>query len=317
MIARAPGKVVVSGAYAVLEGAPAVVAAVDRYVVADARRQATLVPAEVAQALRMRGPACRAPWFDARELRDETGQRKLGLGSSAAILVASLAALELAAEPSLDGAALAERTFAPALAAHRAAQGGGSGVDVAASAFGGILRFQRRTADAALPSVEPFALPKGLFIEIASSREAASTADMIQRVAELATVRPSDHRRLMGRLAAAAESAVEARVAGAFLSACSAQRDVLDELGTLARAPIVTDANRHLHHALSSRGALALPSGAGGGDIVLLLSTTPLDDDARRAIEEFGFSLMSVSLGAPGVHRAGSPVRQAEHEVIA
>ena len=35
VIARAPGKVVLSGAYAVLEGAPALVAAVDRYVVAD------------------------------------------------------------------------------------------------------------------------------------------------------------------------------------------------------------------------------------------------------------------------------------------
>ena len=34
MIARAPGKLVLSGAYAVLEGAPALVCAVDRYVVA-------------------------------------------------------------------------------------------------------------------------------------------------------------------------------------------------------------------------------------------------------------------------------------------
>ena len=35
MRARAPGKLVLSGAYAVLEGAPALVAAVDRYAVAD------------------------------------------------------------------------------------------------------------------------------------------------------------------------------------------------------------------------------------------------------------------------------------------
>ena len=36
--ARAPGKLVLSGAYAVLSGAPALVAAVDRYVVADSAR---------------------------------------------------------------------------------------------------------------------------------------------------------------------------------------------------------------------------------------------------------------------------------------
>ncbi len=35
MRARAPGKVVLSGAYSVLRGAPAIVTAVDRYVEAD------------------------------------------------------------------------------------------------------------------------------------------------------------------------------------------------------------------------------------------------------------------------------------------
>ena len=38
MIAKAPGKLVVSGAYSVLEGAPAIVVAVDRYAVADTSR---------------------------------------------------------------------------------------------------------------------------------------------------------------------------------------------------------------------------------------------------------------------------------------
>ena len=42
MRARAPGKLVLSGAYAVLEGAPALVAAVDRYALADSERSATL-----------------------------------------------------------------------------------------------------------------------------------------------------------------------------------------------------------------------------------------------------------------------------------
>ena len=38
MKARAPGKLVMSGAYAVLEGAPALATAVDRYAVADTER---------------------------------------------------------------------------------------------------------------------------------------------------------------------------------------------------------------------------------------------------------------------------------------
>src|SRR6185436_10440568 len=90
MIARAPGKVVLSGAYAVLEGAPAIVTAVDRYVTADTAKKPSLVTPEVRAAL---GDA-RAPGFDASALRK--GDQKLGLGSSAAILVASLGAVTAA-----------------------------------------------------------------------------------------------------------------------------------------------------------------------------------------------------------------------------
>src|SRR5579871_2078485 len=94
MRARAPGKLVLSGAYAVLEGAPCLVAAVDRYAVADAARPAPFVTDEVRAAVDA-GVLDAAPWFDASALRDRAPDgtsRKLGLGSSAAILVASMAA---------------------------------------------------------------------------------------------------------------------------------------------------------------------------------------------------------------------------------
>jgi phosphomevalonate kinase len=44
MKARAPGKIVISGAYAVLEGAPSVVTAADRYVTADTPARPTCSP---------------------------------------------------------------------------------------------------------------------------------------------------------------------------------------------------------------------------------------------------------------------------------
>ncbi len=73
--AGAPGKVVISGAYAVLEGAPAVVSAVSRYAWADARRTADFVTPEVKAALGD-GPA---PWFDASALRGRTRQARARL----------------------------------------------------------------------------------------------------------------------------------------------------------------------------------------------------------------------------------------------
>ena len=61
MRARAPGKLVLSGAYAVLYGAPAIVTAVSRYAIADTGRAAEFVTPEVRAAI---GDRC-APWFDA------------------------------------------------------------------------------------------------------------------------------------------------------------------------------------------------------------------------------------------------------------
>ena len=157
MRAQAPGKVVLSGAYAVLDGAPAIVAAVDRYAVADSARAPDFVSEEVRAALGDRP----APFVDARALRQ--GSRKLGLGSSAAILVASLAALELEREPELSHGELVERVIDRALVAHARAQGGGSGIDVAASAYGGVILARRVAAGLEVSSLS---LPPGLRISV-------------------------------------------------------------------------------------------------------------------------------------------------------
>jgi phosphomevalonate kinase len=299
MIARAPGKVVLSGAYAVLEGAPALVAAVDRYVVADARREATRVTPEVAEALARRN-ATRAPWFDARALRDDGRDQKLGLGSSAAILVASLAALELSQEPALDDAALASRTFLPALEAHQSAQGGGSGIDVAASAFGGVLVYERSTESGPVPRITSIQLPESLYIEVWSSAESASTSGMLARVAALRDARPLDYAAIIARLTAAADASRRATSADAFVEGCRLQLAGLTELGDRAGAPIVDPAARAFHAATSDRGAVVLPSGAGGGDVVLLVSSSPLGD--REVGKPFGFVPLPLTLGARGVH---------------
>jgi phosphomevalonate kinase len=306
MMARAPGKVVLSGAYAVLEGAPALVAAVDRYVVADGRREADFVTPEVREALHSRG-ATRAPWFDARALRDETSDRKLGLGSSAAILVASLAALELRTEPHLDDVALARRVFDAALCAHRIAQGGGSGIDVAASAFGGILRFQLSSEGGVLPVTTPVELPKPLVISVWSSSSAAATSVMLAGVAALRKDRPDDHRAVMSELSLAAESAAQATTAGAYVAACRRQAAGLASLGRLAQVPIVTPEVEELDRAAQATGAAVLPSGAGGGDIVLMISEQAPHADLEASARRLGLAPLDLALGARGVHASPEP----------
>jgi len=118
----------------VLEGAPAIVSAVSRYAIADTAKAAEMITPEVKAAIGTQP----APWFDASALRGPRG--KLGLGSSAAILVASLAALELERRRELTGEALGRAVLEHALGAHRAAQGGGSGVAEALGLVPGALR---------------------------------------------------------------------------------------------------------------------------------------------------------------------------------
>jgi phosphomevalonate kinase len=295
-LARAPGKLVLSGAYAVLTGAPALVVAVDRYVLADSAREATFLTPEVHAALGERA----APWFDASQLRE--GDKKLGLGSSAAILVASLAALELAVEPELADDALCARVYERAFVAHRAAQGGGSGVDVAASAHGGLLAARRK--DGAL-ELSRLRLPSGLCFEVWACSVAASTAAFLARIAAFGARDPAAHRRCIDAQADAAESALAAVVHGdasGFVTAIARQVATLTALGEAAGVNIVTTELAELAQLALAEGAAFLPAGAGGGDVAFWVgSSAPPTAFAVRA-RELGLSRVELALGARGVH---------------
>jgi phosphomevalonate kinase len=302
MKARAPGKLVLSGAYSVLEGAPAIVTAVDRYASADTSAAATRVTPEVAAALGARANEA-APAFDADELRQ--GEHKLGLGSSAAILLASLAALELAESPGLGDQELAERLFPRALEAHHQAQGGGSGVDVAASAYGGTLRFVRSDG---LPQVQPLELPAELVVEAWWSGQPASTSELLAKVAHLKQLLPDVHRGLIEAQAAAAEqAAVALQLANLtdFFTAIHLQLSVLSALGTLSRASIVTREAERLAKQAAAEGGAALPAGAGGGDVLLFYGTKPSTRRFRRMAVECRHHLLELRVGARGVHGVG------------
>jgi phosphomevalonate kinase len=294
--ARAPGKLVLSGAYAVLSGAPALVAAVDRYVVADSARPAGFLTPEVRAALGDR----KAPWFDADELR-ENGQ-KLGLGSSAAILVASLAALELEEHAGLDDAALCARVYERALLAHRTAQGGGSGVDVASSAHGGVLAARRLGSELELSKVS---LPRGLQFEVWGCRAAASTAAFLARIADFAARDPVLHRARIGAQADAAQAALDAVERGHaadFVSAIARQVTTLRALGEAAGANIVTAELAELAELAAAHGAAFLPAGAGGGDVAYYVGLTPPPAALGVRARELGLSQLELCLGARGVH---------------
>jgi phosphomevalonate kinase len=268
--AIAPGKLVLTGAYAVLRGAPAIVIAVDRYAVADASCRALSVTMEVAAALGDEP----APHVDTAALHDGDG-RKLGLGSSAAALVASLAARALAR--GLDPAVPLGRArlFRAARVAHARAQRGGSGVDVAASVHGGALRYAIDRDAAVVRALE---LPARLVVAAYFSGSSARTSDLRARVDAHAARYPKQHAALAAGMAEAADLAAglfEAGEAARFVAAAGAYGGLLAGLGRAADAPIVPPAFAELGALAEREGAAFFPSGAGGGDVGVWLSTAP------------------------------------------
>jgi phosphomevalonate kinase len=314
MRVRAPGKLVLSGAYAVLSGATAVVTAVDRYVVADATRPPARVTPEVRAAL----GAEPAPWFDASALR-ESGE-KLGLGSSAAILVASLGARLVLERGPLSDLELGQAVLVPALLAHARAQGGGSGVDVAAAALGGTLTFRRPfgvtgAASETPPETEPVALPPELVLEAWWSGVPAVTSELVARVAELRREDPEQHGRLLAAQADASERAALALRAGdarALIAAFAEQRRALQELGQAASVAIVSPGCEALGALAELSGGAAWPAGAGGGDVILYAGLAPSSASFRELAARHGHRHLLLLPGARGVHAEfdGGPLEE-------
>jgi phosphomevalonate kinase len=308
----APGKLLLAGEYAVLEGATAVVAAVDRRVTGrfvPGAAPSTPLVAEAIAAVRAhldgRGvdlPAG-APAIDSTALAADG--RKLGLGSSAAAAVVAVG-VELAAAGVEADAGLA---FALAARAHRAAQGGrGSGADVAAAVYGGHIAYARRDEDAAdVRALAP--LPAELVVF--ATGVPSPTVDYLRAVEALSARDPAAYHTRIADLASTASAflrAVDGGDAPLLLDAVRFAEAALVALGRDADVPIVTPALAAAGALARELGGAAKPSGAGGGDVGVAFFAD------RRAAESFserapalGVRILSITTGDRGLGRDGQP----------
>jgi ERG8-type phosphomevalonate kinase len=305
----APGKLFLAGEYAVLTGGTAVVAAVDRRAVArfvPGGAPSTPLIAEVVKAVKRHCELHDLPLLDGTAEVDSSAlnedRRKLGLGSSAAATVAAVGALLEA-----TGRELREwRPVALALSmrAHRAAQGGrGSGGDVAAAFFGGVIAFCRAGGDTPAVRRLPEILPGELVVFGAGGP--ISTVDHLQGVERLAARDPEVHARRLREIAEAADAfiaAVERSDAQALIAAVFRSHQALDALGQAADLPIVTPALAAAATAAMELGGAAKPSGAGGGDVGVAFFADPDSAGAFRAhASRLNLPILSIKTGAPGL----------------
>lgn len=322
--ASAPGKILVAGEYAVIDGAEAILIAVDRRAIGRVSDRAVeLSPfldaarAELARAL---GPSDPAVAAAARVIVDTSalhaGAVKLGLGSSAAATVAALgAALATAGHP-VDPPAvhgLAHR-------AHRAAQASlgapGSGADIAASTYGGALAVRRAGTEDAPLAVRPLALPADLALVAVWTGAAADTATLVARVRGLRGRDRAAYDRAVRPIAEGAGALMRAFEAGSArtaVAAWAAAAEAIAGLGRAAGVELESPVHRQLRGLAEACGGACKPTGAGAGDIALAAFETEAAAAAfRRDAEAAGMLCPDLRVDPAGIQASRAPSPEAK-----
>jgi phosphomevalonate kinase len=308
----APGKLVLLGEYAVLDGFPAIVAAVNRRAsgqfVPGREPESPLVDIAVRHAKDALGPNRSAlprgsVLVDTSAFFAPNGT-KMGIGSSAATAAVSVGAvLEMAGLSVTDSTDL---IFDVALASHREAQGGlGSGADVAAAVYGGMLHYTRSgSGPAAIRRLPPLA---GVEMVVFATGTPSSTVDCLQGVAAFAKTSLERHRQLLLPIAEAVtrfEAGLFARDAGEIFAAIGAAHTGMDLLGQAAGVPIVTPVLAHAAVLASEVGGAAKPSGAGGGDVgIAFLPDPEAAEEFRTRARDLGLGILDLFFDPTGIAR--------------
>ena len=266
-LASAPGKVVLFGEYAVLDGAPAIAMAVDRRarvrVASDGRDlpgvDSALVDAVIDGMGASSALSCEC---DTSEFLDAASATKFGLGSSAALTVALCAAIKGDADVLDDAARI-----------HRAWQGGvGSGVDIACAVSGGLVEYRAQGQ-----RVVPLQWPAGLAFRLLWTGTASDTRD---RLSHLRTQRTMPSRQRLADAAAAVAAECRNGDAGALLEGVPQYVERLREFSVDHDLGVFDAGHDELVDIASANQIVYKPCGAGGGDVGIALATEPPRLDA-------------------------------------
>lgn len=290
----APGKLVLLGEYAVLEGGRALVAAVNRRAKGERvplrteAQYSEVVKAVVARAGRSgHGLDSGGITIDTSAFSDEQGH-KLGLGSSSAVAVLATSLITGRGD---------ETVLEIAVDAHREASGGeGSGVDVAACYYGGVIAARKQPS----PVIPLASRMRNLTMSVLFTGTSVSTKTFVEKAR--AAAKWAEWCANMKMIAEDGIRAWEQQNELAYLSAVARYARAMGGLGRDAGIPIVTEQiDAMIKLADEARTAALKPSGAGGGDVVVMWSRDP--DLSARIAEKTGATLLDLTVDQRGLAR--------------
>ena len=325
IVASAPGKVILSGEYAVLDGAPAVCVAIDRRARVtveynDEDHHVVAAPGHAESTARFRVADGVVEWLaggedlklvedlwrtanvdttahfsirlDTSEFVDAASGAKIGIGSSAALMTAFAAALCHVGDVDEDASRIA-------FAAHRAFQKGlGSGVDIACCCRGGLIEYAMGEGTG-----RPVTWPDGLAFGLFWSGVPASTSAKLKHLIK------SDPRPSRAALVYASRRVALAWGSGDVQDVLLEYQDyiqVLREFSDDHELGIFDAGHAEMVAAAEAAGLVYKPCGAGGGDVGIVLSS---DAESIAAFvdraKEQNFRHLAVSADPLGVQATG------------
>ncbi|WP_429970931.1 phosphomevalonate kinase [Fructilactobacillus sp. Tb1] len=325
IITKAPGKLYIAGEYAVVEtGHPAIIAAVDRFVtvsieetdgfgtitsqqyaesmlrwqrvnsemVLDDRENpfkyivsAIKVAEEYVKSLNLELKTFN---IDINSELDSGDGKKYGLGSSAAVTVATVKAVCKLYKLNLSKIAL----FKLAAIAHFEVQGNGSLGDIASSVFGGIISYtsfdrswlsdfrNKISIDKLIklewPSLEiiPLQIPSTLKFLVGWSGAPASTSSLIDKVELKKGKNQADYQAFLhesNKCVHDITNGFRQDNIAIIMSNIKKNRELLLDLGKMANVVIETPKLQEMITTADKFGGAAKTSGAGGGDCGIVL----------------------------------------------
>ncbi|WP_080875984.1 phosphomevalonate kinase [Oceanobacillus timonensis] len=248
------------------------------------------------------------------ELDDASGV-KYGLGSSAAIVTSIVAGVLRFQAPRL---AEKDTIFRLSALSHVITQGNGSGADIAASTYGGLLQFSSFQADWLLEAyheadsisevvkkdwkyykAEPIALPADVSFCVGWTGSAASTKDLVNQVRLLKIHNATAYETFLKD----SKNAVTQFLTGAknndinqLFEGIKANRKALNQVGQAADTNIETADLTVLCHLAEDLGGAGKPSGAGGGDCgIAFMPTEETSEQLARSWETEGIKALTLS----------------------
>lgn len=280
--ASAPGSIMITGEHAVVYGHKAIVAAIEQRITVELiprEDRAITISSAIADPLETdldnltTGGAYRFVLAAIAMHRADlpTGfdfaitseiDPTLGLGSSAAVTIATLGALQTYA------GTLLSNTHQKSLKIIRAIQGRGSGADLAASFKGGMLAYR------AEPVIEMAALPAPPRLSLKYCGYKTPTSVVLADIAERMKGNEAHFETLYGQMGQTAQTAIDAAQAkewGTFSDALTRYQDHMEALGVCddTLAGIIADALN------DPRVLAAKISGSGLGDCVVAVGAVP------------------------------------------